>query len=387
MRSAEKDPGKAARRSRSIAARFTVFVCVLLLVVGATAVLVLRGETERQSREHVRGIMREVGAAYAPRFAAYVSAGGQTDRRPLDVFMEMPFVTEVNLTDAAGIRIASRTRPGAALDGERLVLPLTHEGARVGTLSFTVARQRLVAGDPFSFWLPFALLAAVVLAAIPLTAIMVRRAMTPLRQLTAFAEGVAASRLAERIEIRTGDEFETLAGAFNHMMARLDASVRRIQRLAFVDPVTELPNADRLQRDLRAAIAAAAQEGTPGALFLLQLERLHKAGETLGKEAAHDLVNATALRLASAVKAADPWAEAGAVACARAPMLARLAGDEFAILFPSLPRGVELRGLANALMQPFEQPFEWRVHRVSFSCHLGAAFFPRDGRDAEEVMR
>jgi EAL domain-containing protein (putative c-di-GMP-specific phosphodiesterase class I) len=69
------------------------------------------------------------------------------------------------------------------------------------------------------------------------------------------------------------------------------------------------------------------------------------------------------------------------------PILARLSAHEFAVLFPVLPKGVELRAVANALIQPLDQSFEWREHRLSLGCLLGAAFFPRDGHDADEVLR
>jgi EAL domain-containing protein (putative c-di-GMP-specific phosphodiesterase class I)/HAMP domain-containing protein len=259
-------------------------------------------------------------------------------------------------------------------------------GAGAGRLRFLVSTARYTTRAADDYWLALAGLAGLILVSIPLTIALVRRVTAPLRQLTAFAEQIGAHRLTMQIDIKTGDEFETLARAFNHMIARLDASMRRIQRLAFVDPVTDLPNADRLQRDLRAAIDASVRGGAPGALFLLHLDRLHRATETLGQEAAHELLAAAAARLVGAVKAADPWANIDG-ASAPPPMLARIAGNEFAVLFASLPRGVELRALATALIQPFDQSIEWREHRISLSCLLGAAFFPRDGRDPDELLR
>jgi diguanylate cyclase (GGDEF)-like protein len=170
------------------------------------------------------------------------------------------------------------------------------------------------------------------------------------------------------------------------MITRLDSSMRRIQRLAYVDPITDLPNADRLQRDLRTSIAAAQKEGAPGALFLVQLDRLHRIAETLGQEAAYEFLTAAAARLGAAARAADPWTEIPN-ASAAPPMVARLAGEEFAVLFPRLPKDVDLRTMANGLAQPFDQGFEWREHKVTLSCVLGAAFFPRDGDSPEEVIR
>ena len=46
-----------------------------------------------------------------------------------------------------------------------------------------------------------------------------------------YAEQIGEGRTIAPIEVHTGDEFETLANAFNKMTARLDASMRRIQEI------------------------------------------------------------------------------------------------------------------------------------------------------------
>ncbi len=260
------------------------------------------------------------------------------------------------------------------------------DGAQVGRLKYSVSARQLRPARMGDLFAELAGLAAIMALSVPLTIVVVRRITMPLRQLIDFSEKVSANRLAMQIDIKTGDEFETLARAFNHMMTRLDASMRRIQRLAYVDPITDLPNADRLQRDLRASIASAKKEGAPGALFLVQLDKLSRIAETLGQEAAYEFLTAAASRLGAAARAADPWNDVQG-AGAPPPMVARLAGEEFAVLFQKLPKDVDLRTMANALAQPFDQGFAWREHKVTLSCVLGAAFFPRDGDNPEEVIR
>jgi EAL domain-containing protein (putative c-di-GMP-specific phosphodiesterase class I) len=133
-------------------------------------------------------------------------------------------------------------------------------------------------------------------------------------------------------------------------------------------------------------VETALRTGAPGALFILQLDKLNRAIETLGQEAGAELLSASAQRLSAAARTADPWANSPRPNTAQ-PFLARLSASEFAVLFPVLPKGVELRAVANALIQPFDQSFEWREHRLSLGGLLGAAFFPRDGKDPDEVLR
>ena len=84
---------------------------------------------------------------------------------------------------------------------------------------------------------PFLLmLACLVLAAAQLTARAVRRAaVAPLDALARFAKLVAERGWAQPIRLRSGDEFEALADAFDTMISRLNAQMRRIQEIADAD--------------------------------------------------------------------------------------------------------------------------------------------------------
>jgi EAL domain-containing protein (putative c-di-GMP-specific phosphodiesterase class I) len=46
-----------------------------------------------------------------------------------------------------------------------------------------------------------------------------------------------------------------------------------------------------------------------------------------------------------------------------------------------------VRAISRALLQTFDQKFAWRDHRLALECAVGAAFFPRDGLTADDVMR
>ena len=381
---AKKRPG----RSLPLAARFSLFVCTLILLVGLTVIVVVHAERQHQTERASRAMIEAFGHTYAPRFSEAIDqADWSRVSRQAEVLAALPGVSGVEVLAPDGRRYGGAKGAAAAKNAETLEFALTSPatGASLGRLRYQASPDPLGLVSRGSPTTAFIGIVALMLLSVPITIVMVRRAMAPLKQLTAFAEKVGAHRLTMQIDIKTGDEFEKLAGAFNHMISRLDSSMRRIQRLAYVDPVTELPNADRLERDLTAAIDAAGASGAPGAIFILQLDKVHRISETLGVEAARDIVAESAVRLTSATRGADPWALTGAAG--PAPILARLSTNEFAVLFAALPRGAELRALANALIQPFDESFIWREHRVALTCALGAAFFPRDGRTAEEIMR
>jgi HAMP domain-containing protein len=121
-------------------------------------------------------------------------------------------------------------------------------------------------------WSSLAAIASITLATTTFFS-MATRATEPLRDLTDFAQQTNLKRLGARVDVRTGDELEHLARAFNRMMQRLDASMKRIQQLAFVDTVTELPNRERFRQEADEAAKSNAASGLVGAVISIDVDK------------------------------------------------------------------------------------------------------------------
>jgi EAL domain-containing protein (putative c-di-GMP-specific phosphodiesterase class I)/GGDEF domain-containing protein len=388
-----QDIAKSAfwRRATTLEARFTLFVALLLMTLGLlTAVLVLDAN-RRQSINEMRAVTSEIGKVAAVRLAAPIEKGETAILGPvLETLIQGPHVISASIVDAKGAPIAARWGPARNVTRGAVAhvrVPIKSKtGKTVGALVYSMAAEEVASAGASGLSLALIGVGIFILSSIPLTIAVVRRATAPLRELIEFAEGLNAQKLTQQIEIKSGDEFETLARAFNHMIGRLNATMRKMQRIAFVDPMTNLPNLDRLIRDVKTAIERAGHVGYPGALFLVSVDRASRVAESLGDEAGRDLLLAAAQRLSTAAAASDPWAnrqgeERGEL------VVARTGAAEFAVLYPTLPKGVDLQALAQSLVGAFIEPFSWREHRIALPGHAGAAFFPRDGQDADTLMR
>ena len=283
---------------------------------------------------------------------------------------------------ATGQRISQRSPDGLIA----VSAPMVEEGRTLGAVTIVWKPQSfrfdmLLALAPF-----FLMLACLMLVVIPVAAYFVRRATAPLEALTRFAEKVAERGEAAPIELRTGDEFETLATAFNQMTARLDASMKRIQEIAFVDPVTQLPNHDRFQRELDFFILQAEREKRIGAVLVFELQRLPRVLQTLEPDAARDFIRLVADRITHATNAVDRAMRAQG-AREDAATAARLGASEFGVLALGLASVAEAARFAQHLNAALNQPFEWRGHKLSLGATCGVALAPRDGKDADAVIR
>ena len=210
--------------------------------------------------------------------------------------------------------------------------------------------------------------------------------MEPLRDLTDFAQQTNLKRLGARVDVRTGDELEHLARAFNRMMQRLDASMKRIQQLAFVDTVTELPNRERFRQEADEAAKSNAAHELVGAVISIDVDKFVSVQETLGQVAGEELLGLVAERLSAAVRASDRIVRLQ-TCIARPALLARSGNSEFAVLVPDANEPTEAGRFAQLVTAGLRQPFELGGHRIVLGASAGIAVFPHDGETGEEVLR
>lgn len=394
------------RRPRGLAARAVLFTTLLVAITATlSAGIVLVGahrEGERQEIEIARDLTEHLAARVGD-----IMARGNT--RVLTYMMngatQREEVRSISVRDASGAVLAQaggsaadtqmmsdltrdamqerQTLSVRAPDGALAVAaPIVREGQVIGS----VARMWEVGAyhfDVLATLAPFLLiLACLTLAAVPLTASAVRRAVAPLDELARYAEKVGEQGRADSINLRTGDEFETLANAFNNMTSRLDASMRQIQEIAFVDPATRLPNQDRFMRELEYFLLQK-REGATAAVVVIEFQRLAKLMQTLDPDAAKDFLRVVADRFTTGVRTVDRIVRRGE---GQGAVGARLGAVEFGVFVPDLAQADAVR-FAQHLNAALSQPFDWRGHKLTLGACSGVALAPIDGRDADATIR
>ena len=218
-----------------------------------------------------------------------------------------------------------------------------------------------------------------------LSLVLVGRITRPLAQLTASAEAVARGQFDRRIAIRTNDELELLGGAFNRMLARLDATDAQVRRLAFFDSVTELPNRLHFRQLLGQVLADARRYGSRGAVLFLDLDHFKLINDNFGHDAGDRLLQAFAHRLTTCLRGADLVAREGGDG--PEPAVARLGGDEFTIMLGKLRRPEDPARVAERVLAALDHPFDLGEHTVAVGTSIGIALFPDDGNDPETLLK
>lgn len=205
-------------------------------------------------------------------------------------------------------------------------------------------------------------------------ALLEKTAIAPLRTLTDQLRLVRQdeSHLGKRVEVSGNAEVVELARDFNEMTTKLEELYGNLERMAFTDPLTQLPNRTLFHDRLQHAITAARREAKSFALFIMDLDRFKDINDTLGHHIGDRLLQQVALRLRGKLRESDT--------------VARMGGDEFAILLPTV-NGKHADMAARMLLQTLRAPFQIDDHNLDIGTSIGIALYPDHGIDAHTLTQ
>lgn len=167
--------------------------------------------------------------------------------------------------------------------------------------------------------------------------------------------------------------FVSFMAGFTYRARQLAAENAAIRYIALHDEMTGLPNRKHFEEFMAAALASAEREDRKVALFVLDLDGFKSVNDTLGHPVGDGLLRSAALRLKGSLRGDD--------------LLARLSGDEFAIVVPSFTDPAILAPLAERVLKMLSTPFRVDGHEVQVSASIGLAVAPDNGTDIDMLMR
>lgn len=150
------------------------------------------------------------------------------------------------------------------------------------------------------------------------------------------------------------------------------AAEERIHRLAYYDPLTELPNRSMFLVLLEQALSESRRTHKHGAVLCVGLGRLGMFNETLGYMVADRLILGAAKRLRSLLRGVD--------------VLARLGGGRFLIGLFDIANKEDAAIVIQRMQQAFTEPFSDEFGELAVTLNVGVSVFPPDGFDAAQLV-
>jgi len=156
------------------------------------------------------------------------------------------------------------------------------------------------------------------------------------------------------------------------------AAADEIERLAFYDPLTGLPNRRLLMDRLKPALASSHRSDRKCALLFIDLDNFKTLNDTLGHDVGDLLLQQVAVRLTSCVREVDT--------------VARLGGDEFVVMLEDLSEKTteaveQTEVVGNKILSTLNRPYLLATHDYHNTPSIGAILFNGYDQTVDELLK
>jgi diguanylate cyclase (GGDEF)-like protein len=171
-----------------------------------------------------------------------------------------------------------------------------------------------------------------------------------------------------------GDALARLRGVGDQASTALQNArlLETVRHQALHDSLTSLPNRLLFLNRLESALQSSARRAQVGVLYC-DLDRFKQVNDTYGHAAGDELLRQVGARLSAAVRPGDT--------------VARLSGDEFAMILPGLAGRADADSVVHRVLDAFAEPFRIEGREVRMGTSVGVAMHTGVERAAEQLLR
>ena len=146
-----------------------------------------------------------------------------------------------------------------------------------------------------------------------------------------------------------------------------------VERLAYYDTVTGLPNRSLFNDRLRVALAHAHRHKYKLAVLFLDIDRFKQINDSLGHTVGDRLLRAVAGRIRTTMRDEDT--------------VARFGGDEFTVLIHIIGKIEDAGKIAQKVLESLSAPITIDDREFVVTSSIGISVYPVDGTDGETLIR
>lgn len=156
-------------------------------------------------------------------------------------------------------------------------------------------------------------------------------------------------------------------------VTRMKQQQRQLQKLAFFDDLTGLPNGNSLALDLSRLLDELPSDRL-AAVLVMNVDHFHQVNDKYG----HHIGDKILQRLTQRLKEVTPFGT----------KLYNLGGDEFAIVLNHIVEYIDIQNIILQIQKAYERPFGLTSddQQVQLTASIGASVYPLDGHDSGKLL-
>lgn len=146
----------------------------------------------------------------------------------------------------------------------------------------------------------------------------------------------------------------------------------KLQRLAYHDPLTDLPNRRLFGELVEQAFEDAKLTKRKVGIMYMDLDGFKEINDTHGHDIGDELLVQFTRRVRENLREID--------------VFARMGGDEFTILLPRMEK-LYVNVVAKRILQAIQEPFSINGHSIKITSSIGIALYPDHGVNVEGLIK
>lgn len=174
-------------------------------------------------------------------------------------------------------------------------------------------------------------------------------------------------------EVAMQRELDEKVRALEETKEALESANSALRAIAYIDSVTELPTRRLFNDRLQQALARCKRSGEMLAVVFMDLDGFKQVNDAYGHDVGDAALRVAGERMRRQIRESDT--------------LARLGGDEYAVLLDTGATPEVLNKVRRRIQQTFSTPFDVGGTMIALGVSIGVALYPRDGEDAHSLLR